>query len=100
MSVAEPQGVIWVCTACLFAREGDGGEPCSCGNVPWSREPDLDVSLGRGTDECGHDLDSEHDEHSEQCETRDFDTYPCAACGCHLAGTRHAYTWWSAAPTG
>ena len=91
----QPQGVLWVCVECLFAREGDGAEPCGCEPpcVPWSREPATDVTAGL---DCGipDHWSDEHDEHSEQCETRDFSWSPCDGCGCPLGGTRHAYTWW------
>lgn len=96
MAVRTAQGVLWVCTGCLLAREGDGSEPCGCEptHVPWNREPDTDVSVGASCDVLHHQ-DGDTDEHTEVCETRDFSSSPCDACGCPLAGSRHAYTWWA-----
>lgn len=71
---------IWVCTDCLFAREGDGTE--NPDREPWGLLPTADVSLGV--------LWPEH------CERRDFDTAPCDGCGTPLAGERYAYTVWGA----
>lgn|GEM_PF-6286839 len=93
--MATAQGTLWVCVDCYFAREGEPPQDPCC--EPWNLLPDLDVTPGRRTDECGHDLQdpSDGDAHSEDCEMHDFSRWPCDACGCHLAGTRYAYTWWS-----
>jgi hypothetical protein len=92
----KPQGVLWVCVGCLFAREGDApDDPCGHEpeHVPWQREPATDVTYGL---DCGipDHWETDPDAHSEQCETRDFVRSSCDGCGCPLAGTRHAYTWW------
>jgi len=90
------QGLLWVCDDCLFAREGDGTEDPHC--EPWNREPDTDVTLGvaYGHDGCEHSpYADDYDEHSESCEMHTFSSRSCDGCGCHLAGTRHAYTWWA-----
>lgn len=93
----QPQGVLWVCVGCLLAREtGEPTDPCGCEpeHVPWSREPDTDVTCGLTCDLPGHRDDEHHDEHIEWCETRDFSWSSCDGCGCPLGGSRHAYTWW------
>ena len=97
MSKPKPQGVLWVCVDCLFAREGDGlGDGCSCGNTPWQREPDTDVSLGLGVEDHDCGWDGEADMPCDgDCERDEFSIWPCHACDCHLAGSRHAYTWWA-----
>lgn len=90
---AKPQGVLWVCTCCLFARESEGCADHKCDRTPWNLEPDTDITAGL--------MDSEHeccqpwDEESEcECERITFSKASCDACGSKLAGTRHAYTWW------
>lgn len=89
---------LWVCTDCLFAREGDpSDEPTD--REPWSAlAPAADVTLGllwaehfdpiacedafrSGGDACG-------------CETDDFSWSSCHGCGSTLGGSRHAYTLW------
>jgi hypothetical protein len=91
-----PQGTLWVCDGCLFAREADGIDGCGCTPAcePWSREPDTDITYGIICETPDH-FNSDPDAHSEQCETRDFSWGTCDGCGCSLGGTRHAYTWWA-----
>jgi hypothetical protein len=86
------QGVLWVCTDCLFAREGEAPENPHC--EPWDIEGETDVTVGLMCEAPDH-FDTDPDGHTEGCETVDFSTSSCDACGCHLAGTRHAYTWWA-----
>lgn len=91
-----PQGTLWVCTTCLLVRESTDVDEdwCSCGHTPWEREPTTDVTIGllAAEHECGGawERDGECD-----CERIEFSPKACDACGCHLAGTRHAYTWWA-----
>jgi hypothetical protein len=93
-----PQGVLWVCDDCMFAREGEGN-PDRPSALPeeWSRELSTDVTLGM--------LWSEHAEgcpnHKAKtwvaecdCERTEFSTLACDACGDWHHGARHAYTWW------
>ena len=90
------QGTLWVCSSCLLTYEGDGADPCGCApsHWPWSREMDTDVTHGLTCDIPDH-WRADPDGHAGECEKRDFDSRPCDACGCPLAGERHAYTWWA-----
>lgn len=88
----KPQGTLWVCQRCLFAREAaDEQEPCGCDitHEPWAREPDTDVT--HGTD-C---LASCPGGEACDCSVVPYARNACDGCGCPLMGDRYAYTWWA-----
>lgn len=91
----EAQGILWVCTDCLFARE-NGELDSEPDREPWSIEPETDVTIGLVWSE--HVCDREHWSDGDECscETLDFSGSSCDACGSMLGGSRHAYTWWAA----
>lgn len=83
------QGVLWVCVECLMAREADDTEEYP---NAWSREPDIDVTLGQLYE--AHDCDDPTSGICS-CDHRNFSTSRCDGCGSHVAGERFAYTWWT-----
>ena len=92
----QPQGTLWVCAHCLFAREGDGlEEPCGCDTpcVPWARKNDTDVTLG-AFEHSEHCTEEDREEGCD-CTRIDFSWSSCDGCGCPLAGEREAYVWWA-----
>lgn len=92
-------GTFWVCTDCLWADQdiNTGTEPH---HVPFNLWNEVNIFPGAPFDpdssECGHssDVADDCDAHSESCETINFATFPCEGCGCRLAGTRYAYTYY------
>jgi hypothetical protein len=87
----EPQGTLWVCTDCLFAREGEAPE--SPDREPWGLLEGTEVTSGMTWEEHADDCPRERGEC--ECEVRDFDWRACDGCGSPLGGERHAYTYWS-----
>jgi len=90
----------WVCTDCNAAVAGttshEAGHPLP---VPFDGDDSVTDPVNGMSRGCGHwnrpwEERTEHDvdEHSAQCETRDFDKSPCESCGTYDAGTRHAVT--------
>lgn len=98
-----PCGTLWVCVDCLLAREAPDSEfrdgewaPGAPNPEPWSspRVAGVDVTLGLLTRE--HSCEDPLALESEcECEERTFSSFACDACDTHLAGSRHAYTWWA-----
>lgn len=86
MSTATPQGTLWVCDDCLFAREGDGTE--NPDREPWGLEPDTDVTAGLTWDEhsCGDAEANFRDGIECECEQIEFTWSDCEGCGSTLAG--------------
>lgn len=97
MTAKEPS-TGWVCTDCIMFI-ANGQTPDDLGMSPeftaaWLASLDTtEVSPGRGYADCEHTSD-DHDEHTEQCETRDFAHGSCDHCRVTWAGTRHAVTYW------
>jgi hypothetical protein len=88
----------WVCVDCLFfLANGDapeGHEDEYLATVP----DDVEVTLGVGFDECGHNMDdwaAGDESHLEECETREFSWSQCDYCRSTLGGSRHAVTFWA-----
>jgi len=98
--------LLWVCVDCLNVessgeeldpddRYEHDGQPCE----PWSVDQGPgEVTPGRllaTTDDDGRDAYAhDPDTWTEGYETRTFGTTRCDGCGCSMAGTRHAYTYW------
>lgn len=90
----------WVCSDCYAAIGGVtsdlAGRPMP---IPFDGDRTVLRSVNGSTDPCPHsDVDWHewpevyHDQHAEQCETRELSTYPCESCRDHHHGTRHAVT--------
>ncbi|GLY20021.1 hypothetical protein Kisp01_70350 [Kineosporia sp. NBRC 101677] len=90
---------IWVCQACLLAREhgepDPGRQPDDA--PPWAllknEQGDMSYGLPRELHEergCPGDGDRNCD-----CGTDAFSTRPCDGCGSRLYGPRYAYTMWA-----
>lgn len=100
MSHETPQGVLWVCSDCLFVQAYDEVNPDRPTDLPevWSREPNTVVTLGMAWEHHAEDCPNRAaanlvDDCS--CERKDFSTRACDACGDTHHGERHAYTWWA-----
>lgn len=96
MSKTVPVGTLWVCTCCLFAREGDG-DGCDgnggCEGNPWAELADTDeVTLGLTFEEHSCEPGAEECD----CERKEFSWSSCDGCGSSLGGHRQAYTLWQA----
>lgn len=102
----QPQGTLWVCAHCLFAREDDGlaagkgvvvtddrdaalahARTCLAGR------PDAAVTLG-AFEHSEHCTEEDREEGCD-CTWIDFSWSSCDGCGCPLAGEREAYVWWA-----
>lgn len=99
-SHATAQADAWVCTDCLMAIEGYGEHETGRRlPVPFEHDPTV-LHVIAGLTECHHFErrdwslwpDEWHDEHKEDCETREFSHALCAGCRSPWAGTRHAVT--------
>lgn len=94
------QGTLWVCHDCThLAVNGEApiDRPSDLPE-PWAIESAADVTPGlMGTEHPCTEAGTER-EHGVvddcDCETRDFMTSSCDACGDYHAGARHAFTWW------
>lgn len=89
---------IRICRCCLLLSAN--GEccavPCAAQTTTWDIPPNGSVTLGRTTDECGHDLSDERESeaHSEECDNYGFSWRACDLCGDSLGGDRYAATLW------
>jgi len=96
-----PQGTMWVCTDCLFAEVNGEFSPDRPADLPevWALEMNTDVTPGLTWDE--HDdpagCEAAFNDGTDQCscETREFSSASCDACGDWHAGARHAFTFWA-----
>jgi hypothetical protein len=105
----KPQGVLWVCTDCMLAREHGELPPddfrcCNGTYEPWLLEPTTEVTMGLGwekhAEDCSIHLGVTQGEHrrydcDRDCEHDNFGTHSCDGCGHPCYGDRYAYTWWA-----
>ena|SRR5262247_1617336 len=90
-----------ICTDCLLdMANGECGNETEHGctdevrTATWTGWRGGSATLGRFTDECGHDWHTQAEEHTEQCEQLGFSWSSCDMCGSSLGGDRHAATLW------
>jgi hypothetical protein len=95
-----------ICQCCLLLlANGICCEPDDCGTADRlaQRWPATDwhITLGKTTDECGHDWRDPEDQeaHSEGCEQHGFSWRACEGCGSNLGGDRYAATTWRNVPS-
>jgi hypothetical protein len=91
----------WVCVDCNAAVAGisdhEAGKRLP---IPFDGDDSVIDAVNGGVYDCEHHLAADwhdwperyHDEHSEQCETREHSTSPCESCGNTDHGTRQAVT--------
>lgn len=99
----------WVCTCCLLKLANDDTSGCedSC-TIGTDDHParwleqypgDTDLTIGMLRREHWRECPNRHPSaggaYECNCETIDFTSTPCAGCGSHLAGSRHAVTMWT-----
>jgi len=86
---------VWACVDCLYAQAGisedELGEPYPTDPAPLALLDGLQVTSGMFRAEHRSGCTPEDD---CECETEDFSSAPCGACGDRLAGSRYALTVW------
>lgn len=90
-----------VCVDCLVVLAGDPaddptGEAVKAGERMTQIWGDKEITPGRLTDDCQHDLDDTDDDaiHRDYCEALGFSYSSCEGCGSSLGGDRYAATVW------
>lgn len=93
----------WLCTACHLANAGYSADEIGHDFDPETDGPlsmlEVGTVLIAGIRDEDHECEDRHIGHVSLVgcgeEERDFDTRVCDGCASHLAGARHAVTFWS-----
>lgn len=99
MTTTTAQGIIWVCTDCMFAHANGEVSDDRPADVPelwalWADEPVGSVTMGIGSGEHSDGCEGDW-EQGCYCEITPFSHSRCDGCGSTLEGARHAFTWWA-----